>query len=125
MKKDGGVWAWATVLAMFLVYFLVFGFCRSFSVLLGPMQSFYDLSAVTVNYIPGIFSIGIIVGGLVGSPILAKLGNRRTVVVSGVLVGLMHVMLYFVRLFSVALISFFIISVMFVTVSIFYQQRRF
>lgn len=120
MKKDGGPWAWATVAAMFLVYFLervkitlkkdlkkwktfnpkkVFGFCRSFSVLLGPMQSFYNLSAVTVNYIPGIFSVGIIFGGLVGSPIIAKLGNRKTVIVSGLLTAFMHALLYFIRIF--------------------------
>jgi len=113
MKKDGGPWAWATVAAMFLVYFLVFGFCRSFSVLLGPMQSFYNLSAVTVNYIPGIFSVGIIFGGLVGSPIIAKLGNRKTVMTSGVLVASMHAILYFIRIFYVALVAFFMISIMF------------
>lgn len=113
MKKDDGPWAWATVVAMFLVYFLVFGFCRSFSVLLGPMQSFYSLSAVTVNYIPGIFSVGIIFGGLVGSPILSKLGNRKTVIVSGLLTAFMHALLYFIRIFYVALIAFFMISIMF------------
>ncbi|CBY08586.1 unnamed protein product [Oikopleura dioica] len=77
------------------------------------MQSFYNLSAVTVNYIPGIFSVGIIFGGLVGSPIIAKLGNRKTVFVSGVFVAIMHVFLYFIRIFNVALIAFFMISIMF------------
>jgi len=91
---DGGVWAWLTVLGQFINYFLIFGFCRIFTVFIQPMQYYYEISLTAINVIPAVFSIGLSVGGLCGGPVIEKLGVRKTALLFGIIPALTFVACY-------------------------------
>jgi len=108
---EGGIWGWLTVLGQFLNYFLVFGFCRVFTIFIEPFQAYYNISLTLVNAIPAVFSIGISLGGLIGGPIVEKLGARKTCLVFGGAPSIAFFIAYLAgTIYAVTVIAFVVIS---------------
>jgi len=103
---EGGARGCAAIGGFFVNYFLFFGFLRSFSVLINPIVTTYNVSYMGASSVPGACCMGLTAGMAFGPALLAKAGLRRTSLLVGWVPAACWLLMYTFLNFPILIVSF-------------------
>jgi len=108
---EGGARGSAAIGGFFVNYFLFFGFLRSFSVLINPIVTTYNVSYMGASSIPGACCIGLTAGMGFGPALLAKAGLRQTSLIVGLVPAGCWLLMYTFLNFPTLIVSFLLMAI--------------
>ncbi|XP_064614822.1 monocarboxylate transporter 12-like [Liolophura sinensis] len=101
---DGG-WAWAVAFGVFLSFFLLGGFTRSFGILYSAFLDMFGLSAATTSLIPAVRTACPIIVGPLSTTLSERYTERKVVIAGSLLISLGFITSFFATSLSFLIVS--------------------